>query len=80
MNAFINLAIKLILQWAYSLKKDDFDLAFRWVMEAEKRFGESSDKRAFVKDALVKAIPTLTTRAMNFLIELAVAKLGTIQR
>lgn len=79
MNALVQLAIKIILQWAYNLKRADFDLALKWVMEAEKRFIESSDKRAYVKRVLKDSLPEVTGRALNFLIELAVAKLGTMQ-
>jgi hypothetical protein len=79
MQPLIQIAINLILKWAYSLKKSDFETAVKWVMEAEKRFIESADKRAYVKRVLADALPGITGRASNFLIEMAVAKLGTLQ-
>ena len=79
MKPFVQLAINIILKWAYSLTRSDFDAALKFVMEAEKRFLESKDKREFVRSKLVSMLPDATGRALNFLLELAVAKLGTLQ-
>lgn len=75
MNLLLQWAIKLILNWAYSLTKDDLAVATSYVLKAEKQFVASADKKKWAKEQIQAALPYITGRATNFLIELAVAKL-----
>ncbi len=73
----IQWAINTVLKWAYSLEPDDFAAAFKFVETAQSSFANSADKRAWVQDQLAKFLGSRATgRAINFLIELAVARLG----
>lgn len=77
MNFLIQLAIKTVLKWAYSLTPDDFAAAFKYVQQAQQQLATSADRRAWVQDQLSKLLKSRGTgRAINLLIELAVARLG----
>lgn len=77
MNFIIQTALKLILNWAYSLKPADFAKAFELVLRAEKELRTSTDKAQLVRNELAKYLGSKATgRVINFLLELAVARLG----
>jgi len=74
---FLQWAIKMVLTWAYNLKPADLAAAFSFVQQAEQKFQLSVDKRAWVREQLGAALSSnVTGRALNFLIEMAVARLA----
>lgn len=80
MNLILQWALKIVLAWAYSLTRADLDKASSWVREAEVRFSESPDKKAFVHSQISQAMPGLKSRAINFLIELGLARLEAARK
>jgi len=77
MNPFIRWALNAVLKWAYSLKPEDFTKAFELVVKAEKELRASSDKAQWVRNELAKYLGSKASgRVINFLLELAVARLG----
>ena len=77
MNYFVKLAINAVLKWAYSLKPEDFAKAFEFVKVAENSLRVSADKKKWVREQLSIFLGSRASgRAINFLIELAVARLG----
>ena len=77
MNPFLRWAINTVLKWAYSLKPEDFAKAFEFVSKAETSLRASADKRKWVQEQLAVFLGSRGTgRVINFLIELAVARLG----
>jgi len=77
MKFIVQTALKIILNWAYSLKPADFAKAFELVQRAEKELRASSDKAQWVRSELAKYLGSKATgRVINFLLELAVARLG----
>ncbi len=77
MNILLQWAINKVLAWAYNLKPTDFAAAFEYVKQAQQQFSVSTDKRKFVQEQLAAFLGSKASgRAINFLIELAVAKLG----
>lgn len=77
MNVLIRLAINQILKWAYSLTSADFANAWKFVVQAQTQFTESADKKKFVTEKLGEVLGSrASARAINFLIELAVARLN----
>ncbi len=77
MSIFVQWAIQTVLKWAYSLTSEDLATAFKYVQTAQQKFSEATDKRKWVQEQLASVLGARGTgRAINFLIELAVAKLG----
>jgi hypothetical protein len=77
MNPFIRWAISAVLKWAYSLTSEDFAAAFSYVRQAQEKLQGSADKKKWVTEQLGAFLGARGTgRAINFLIELAVARLG----
>ncbi len=77
MSFLVKTALNLILKWAYSLQPEDFAKAFTFVQQAQKEFTLSTDKKKWVKEKLTEAIGSrASSKALNLLIELAVARLG----
>lgn len=76
MNFLVQWAIKTVLAWAYSLTPADFAAAFSFVQQAQQKFAESDDKKKWVQEQLAAFLGSRASgRALNFLIELAVARL-----
>lgn len=69
----IRFFINRILAWAAGLSGADFKTALALVETAEVNFSESSDKRAYVLNALKSSLPRIATWALGLLLELAVA-------
>jgi hypothetical protein len=78
MNFLVQWAIKTVLAWAYSLTSEDFAAAFAYVKQAQEKLSSASsaEKRTWVQGQLAGFLGGRGTgKAINFLIELAVAKL-----
>ena len=81
MNFLVQWAIKTVLAWAYSLTPADFAAAFAFVTQAQQKFSESADKKAWVQEKLAAFLGSRASgRALNFLIELAVARLTAAKK
>lgn len=81
MNPLIRWAINAILKWAYSLTAEDFAAAFAFVRQAQEKFHASADKKKWVTEQLGAFLGARGTgRAINFLIELAVARLSPAKK
>ena len=81
MSILVQWAVQVVLKWAYSLTADDFAAAFKFAQQAQKKFQQSTDKRAWVQEQLAGFLGSRGTgRAINFLIELAVAKLSSVKK
>lgn len=77
MNVLVRLAINQILKWAYSLTSADFAAAWKFVLQAQQKFSVSTDKKKWVTEQLGAVLGSRASgRAINFLIELAVARLN----
>ena len=81
MSLLVQWAVSVVLKWAYSLGPDDLAAAFSYVKQAQKKFSESADKKKWVQEQLGAALGSKASgKALNFLIELAVAKLNTTKK
>ena len=73
MKSLYEFLIVKILAWLHGLTAEQFEVAKRYVLEAERSLTATSEKWLFVKGAMQTLYPKLRASAINLVIELAVA-------